>query len=183
MGMMEFAHPPPKKRCVYFLARSVPSEEIMEIRNPDLEILDKRTMKHLTVVGVAQMAFNALWICAETVSFFVLRAKNLASDAAYIPRIPTHTLIFTSVVIMVNIIGIAGGYGILRERRWAWRAVIVVSIIELIVFPVGTILGIYSLWILFNKRVKEVFGKHSNIKAVYPAQKGDSPIERIGNSG
>ncbi len=120
-------------------------------------MFDKTIRKHLTAVGIAQIAFNFLWICGEISSFFVLRARNLTADAAYIPRIPTYTLIFTSVVIMVNILGIAGGYGILKRRHWARRVVIFLAAVELIAFPVGTIVGIYSLWVLFNGRIKLLF--------------------------
>jgi hypothetical protein len=136
----------------------------MKSNNTAYEIVGERIRKQLTAVAIAQMVFNALWICGETISFFVLRARNLAADAAYIPRIPTHTLIFTSIVISVNILGIVGGYSILKKKRWARRAVIVVSIIELIGFPVGTIIGVYSLWILFNKDVKALFKRQQKHK-------------------
>jgi hypothetical protein len=142
----------------------------MGSRNPASDMIGKHIRRHLTAVGIAQMVFNFLWICGETISFFVLRARNLNADSAYIPRIPTHTLIFTSIVIMLNILGIAGGYGVLKERNWAWRAVIIVSVIELFGFPVGTIIGIYSLRILFNKGVKELFRKQSRTETVYPTR-------------
>lgn len=141
----------------------------MRKRTPFFEIFNKAIRKHLTVVGIAQIIFNALWICSEIICFFILRARNLATDAAYLPRIPVHISVFTSIVIMINIVGIAGGYGVLKEKSWAWRVVVIVSIIELVGFPVGTIIGIYSLWVLFKKEVKELF----RVKGKIPSKKNE----------
>jgi uncharacterized RDD family membrane protein YckC len=83
----------------------------MKSNNTAYEIVGERIRKQLTAVAIAQMVFNALWICGETISFFVLRARNLAADAAYIP-----------------------------------------------------IIGVYSLWILFNKDVKALFKRQQKHK-------------------
>jgi uncharacterized BrkB/YihY/UPF0761 family membrane protein len=135
----------------------------MMSRTPRFEIFDKAIKRHLVAVGIAQIVLNALWICGETISFFILRARNLAADSAYIPQIPTYISVFTSIVLMVNIIGIAGGYGVLKRERWAWRVVFVVSVIEIIGFLIGALVGIYSLWVLLKEEVKELYGVSTRI--------------------
>ena len=49
------------------------------------------------------------------------------------------------------------GYGLYRMRPWSRLAGIVLSIISLLSFPIGTILGIYGLWVLFNKDGQTLF--------------------------
>ena len=53
---------------------------------------------------------------------------------------------------------VAAGFGLLNGKPWARIAVIVLSVLGLFNFPLGTILGGYSLWVLFNDETKRTFG-------------------------
>jgi len=46
--------------------------------------------------------------------------------------------------------GLAAGWGLLDRRPWARTLAIVLGIIKLVEFPVGTALGIYTLWVLLS---------------------------------
>lgn len=46
--------------------------------------------------------------------------------------------------------GFVGGIGLLRYRPWARWLLIVVSVVYLFYFPLGTAVGAYSLWVLFH---------------------------------
>jgi uncharacterized membrane protein len=63
----------------------------------------------------------------------------------------TAYLVFTSAVSLLC------GWGLLKRRRWARILGIVLAAISLIQFPLGTILGAYALWVLFNKKTEEMF--------------------------
>ena len=43
------------------------------------------------------------------------------------------------------------GYGLLTRRPWARILTIILAVFELIRFPFGTALGIYSLWVLLSE--------------------------------
>ena len=60
-----------------------------------------------------------------------------------------------ALVLMVPsvIIGIA----LVSFRSWARSAGIVLSICEMVVVPLGTIVGLYGLWVLFSDRADLVF--------------------------
>ena len=53
-------------------------------------------------------------------------------------------------VALLAIPGLIAGYGLLKFRPWARMLTIVLAVFELIRFPFGTILGIYSLWVLLS---------------------------------
>jgi hypothetical protein len=53
-------------------------------------------------------------------------------------------------VALLSIPGLIAGYGLLKLRPWARTLTIVLAIFELIRFPFGTILGVYSLWVLLS---------------------------------
>ena len=46
--------------------------------------------------------------------------------------------------------GLLAGYGLLTFKWWARPLTIVLGVLELISFPFGTILGIYTLWVLLS---------------------------------
>ncbi len=50
------------------------------------------------------------------------------------------------------------GWGLLKRMPWARILTIVLGIISLIRFPIGTALGVYTLWVLFSKEGAAQFG-------------------------
>jgi hypothetical protein len=62
-------------------------------------------------------------------------------------------LIGTFVGVMVAVIALPGliaGYGLLKYYDWARILMIVIAVLELIQYPNGTVLGIYTLWALLS---------------------------------
>jgi hypothetical protein len=52
---------------------------------------------------------------------------------------------------------ILAGYGLLKYKGWARILVIILAILNLILFPIGTAIGIYTLWAMFNNETKALF--------------------------
>ena len=53
------------------------------------------------------------------------------------------------------------GYGLLTLRPWARPLTIVLGVLDLIRFPFGTILGIYTLWVLLSADGAAQFRRHA----------------------
>lgn len=49
------------------------------------------------------------------------------------------------------------GIGLLRRRSWGRVLTIIVSFLNLLNFPIGTIIGGYSLWVLFQESATAYF--------------------------
>jgi hypothetical protein len=49
------------------------------------------------------------------------------------------------------------GMGMLKYQEWARILTIVLSVLNLLAFPFGTILGIYGLWVLLNQQTIALF--------------------------
>jgi hypothetical protein len=60
----------------------------------------------------------------------------------------------------VGIPGILAGWGLLNFKPWARILAIVLSAIRLINIPIGTVLGVYGLWVLFNKETETLFARN-----------------------
>ena len=52
---------------------------------------------------------------------------------------------------------IVAGLALRRRRHWARSACLALAIINLILLPYGTALGIYGLWVLLNDEIRQQF--------------------------
>jgi hypothetical protein len=120
---------------------------------------------HVKVLGVLYIAFSALSLL---VALFLLLAIGGAAgivgitadpgDAAI--AIPILGLAGTALALMLIVLALPGliaGWGLLAYKPWARVLGLVLSVLNLLNIPVGTALGIYGLWVLFNKDTERLF--------------------------
>ena len=66
---------------------------------------------------------------------------------------------FASVVIFaIAAFHLIAGWGLLRRMPWARIVTIILGVLSLLKFPIGTALGIYTLWVLLSKDGAAEFG-------------------------
>jgi hypothetical protein len=49
------------------------------------------------------------------------------------------------------------GFGLLKTKAWSRILAIILSILNLILFPTGTAVGVYTLWVMLNTETKALF--------------------------
>jgi hypothetical protein len=125
---------------------------------------------HVRVLGVLNIVFGGLGLLTAMMLAVVFAGAAAAvgidgdADAAVaIPIIGLTGMATVSFLAAWSLPGIIIGIGLLRLRPWARIAGIVVSILGLIVFPVGTLLGVYGLWVLFSKDSERLFTGRSEV--------------------
>ena len=75
--------------------------------------------------------------------------------------VPIVGLVGSMLVLLIftlSIPGIIAGIGLLKRRPWARILTIVLSVLNLINIPFGTLLGIYGLWVLLAEDTARLFG-------------------------
>lgn len=60
-------------------------------------------------------------------------------------------------VILVSIVGIVAGAAVLKRKEWGRILLLVVSFFSLMRIPLGTALGIYSIWVLLKDETIRAF--------------------------
>ena len=65
------------------------------------------------------------------------------------------------IVLTLSVPAIIGGWGLLKGKSWARILMIVLSALNLILIPIGTLLGIYGLWVLLSKDTELLFREPS----------------------
>jgi hypothetical protein len=118
---------------------------------------------HVKAVGIIHIAFSALGIIMALVIFSVL---NIVAKIPDVDKEAIRVLQIVGVVlpwffIVFSLPGIIGGIGLLKLQGWAKIIVLIISFLGLLNFPIGTAVGIYSIWVLFDKRTEKIFAKSS----------------------
>lgn len=109
--------------------------------------------QHVTVVGWTFIAYHG-FIALCGVIFFVSATLLITQGN---PRaFLVYGWAFTAIALVIVLLaapGVIAGIGLLKFQRWARILAIVVAVVNLLVVPVGTIVGVYALWVLLNKEV------------------------------
>lgn len=111
-----------------------------------------RVERHLPALAVIWIVYSLLRVFAGGAMLFV--------GSMFFP----HSLMFgwpfthlflpgliTSLgvgVLVLGVVGVAAGWGLWQHEPWARIVALILGVISLIHFPLGTALGIYTLWVL-----------------------------------
>ncbi|MDH3829099.1 MAG: hypothetical protein OET21_16865 [Desulfobacterales bacterium] len=114
--------------------------------------------KHVTVLGILYIAFSALGLLLAIIIFTAVVGGGIISgdsEAMAITGIvgPAIALFF----VLLSAPGLIGGIYLLKHRPWARILVLVLGFINLIEIPIGTALGIYTIWVLFKNETVDLF--------------------------
>ncbi len=53
--------------------------------------------------------------------------------------------------------GLVAGFGLLKRKSWSRLLGIVVGVLNLVNFPIGTAIGIYTIWVLMQEQASDYF--------------------------
>ena len=119
---------------------------------------------HVKVLGVLHIVLGALGIFCALILMVMLGGAMTAvaadgdPDAAFaIPILGITGGAMVAFLVLASIPGMAAGWGLMKFRPWARILALVLSILALILFPFGTLVGIYGLWVLLNKETERLF--------------------------
>ena len=122
--------------------------------------------QHITILGVLHIAWGALGILIAIIVFTaVVGGGILSCDPEAMAITSIVGTFIASCLILPCVPGLIGGIGIFKFRPWARITLLVVGFINLLIVPFGTILGIYTIWVLMNIEVKEMFEKRAAVGA------------------
>ncbi len=69
-----------------------------------------------------------------------------------------HFVLFTScILLIISIPGFIAGIGLLKFRQWARILAIILAVLNILSFPLGTALAIYTFWVLLNAQTAPLF--------------------------
>ncbi len=113
---------------------------------------------HITLLGVLHIARGALVLLIGVILFGLLTGVGVISDDST----ALGVLGFIGTALMLLLVALAipcvlAGIGVLLRREWGRITALVVGILSLIDIPIGTAIGVYSIWILMNDETRALF--------------------------
>jgi hypothetical protein len=112
-----------------------------------------RVSQHLNVLAILWIVFSLLRLIPGLALLAFSHVRFPFLIAPFPPALHAFlTPVLSALGLAVTAIAVAGviaGWGLLARQSWARVLTLIVAFISLIHFPLGTALGIYSLWVLF----------------------------------
>ena len=114
-----------------------------------------RVQEHVRLVGILWMAYSALLvvggIAVEIVAHTIF-SGNPRFGGGPPPDVsdwlrPLLTLV-GGLILMIAALGFSSGWGLLQREPWARAGALIVGFVTLFNVPLGTALGVYTLWVL-----------------------------------
>lgn len=129
---------------------------------------------HVKVLAVLYIVVSSLFVMLALLMILmfggvsaIVGSQASAEDAAIaVPILGVTGMAIASFFLAIAIPGLITGYGLLKRASWARIVGIVLSALHLINFPIGTVLGVYGLWVLLNKDSEGLFDSSSAITTV-----------------
>ena len=119
---------------------------------------------HVKGLGILNIVFGALGLLGAFVLMIVfggvaglIGAEGDAEAAAVLPIIGVTGASVVLIAVLTSRPAVIIGFALYRLQPWSRIAGIVISILSLVAFPIGTALGIYGLWVLFSADGQRLF--------------------------
>lgn len=127
--------------------------------------------KHIQLVGILNLAYRSLIMGLSFVLFvvaagfsqffrFLMRSGTVdMRDVPYeiLDLVPFILIVVGGLMFVVSVVGIIAAAGVLKRKEWARILMLVISFFNLLRIPIGTMLGVYTLWVLMNDETIKLF--------------------------
>ncbi|HHU99445.1 MAG TPA: hypothetical protein PK005_05095 [Bacteroidales bacterium] len=121
---------------------------------------ENRIKKHVNIAGILQIVFGSLLVFGALIIAVVLGfIDQFAEDPTAVKIL---AIISTPLVVLMLLFGagmIAGGIGLFYCKRWARILTLVLGGIGLLNIPLGTLKGVYIIWVLVQPEAISLFRK------------------------
>lgn len=122
-------------------------------------------LTHVKVLAVLYLVMSGIGLLFAVLIFFALGAaasivgmSASPDDAAVaMPILGLTGTALSMMLLVLSLPGLVTGWGLLKLRPWARIVGIVLAVISLINFPIGTAIGVYGLWVLLTKETERLF--------------------------
>ena len=127
--------------------------------------------KHVQLVGILNIVYRSLSLLGSIILFILaglfgeilgllvrwgsIRPHEIPVEVLEI--VPIILTVIGMLVFIVSTAGIVAAVGVLKQKEWGRILMLVVSFFNLLRIPLGTILGIYSIWVLLNNDTIKLF--------------------------
>ncbi|HEX6384039.1 MAG TPA: hypothetical protein VF177_05155 [Anaerolineae bacterium] len=114
--------------------------------------------QHVTLLGWFYIVLHLIGVFVAAIVFVAVTGGGLLSGDA--EAIAITSIVGTAVagfLLLLSAPGIVAGIGLLKRKSWARILALILGILNLLNFPFGTALGIYTIWVLMQEDAAAYF--------------------------
>lgn len=78
---------------------------------------------------------------------FIMDEAGPEGQWVFIWIVPFIRIIATFIILFFAVPSIVGGVALLNEKKWALTLLLILGCFKLFSFPIGTAIGIYTIWV------------------------------------
>ena len=125
-----------------------------------MDVLSKKDFgTHVAVVGWLQIANGLLGLLLGALAATLIVGLAAITDIGRVLRTMTLTAaVIGGLMVILSVPGIVAGIGLLRRASWSRVMALVLSAFELVLFPFGTVLAAYTIFVLSQQAAINAFG-------------------------
>jgi len=119
---------------------------------------EHQVRQHVTILAWLHLAVAGLSVLIGLFIFLLLFGIGFAVHEAHAR--PVLFIVGAAVagfLVLISLPGLFAGYGLLRHRPWGRVWAIIAGALHLFNIPIGTLLAIYSFWVLANPEAEAFF--------------------------
>jgi hypothetical protein len=121
--------------------------------------------EHVKILGMLHVVYGILGVLAGIIVLVIFGglaglvsvADRSGDSLIAVPILGGIGAFVFLLLLALSLPGIIAGFGLLQLRPWARVLTIVLSALELMSVPLGTVLGIYGLWVLLSPGGEQLF--------------------------
>ncbi len=116
--------------------------------------------QHVTILAALHIAHSILGFLAAFLILFILGGAGIVSRDPDAFAITSTIAVFAAFVVLVfSIPSLAGGIGLLKHKPWARILTLIIGCLKLLDIPIGTALGVYTIWVLTQRETVDMFSR------------------------
>ena len=124
---------------------------------------------HITVLGILYIVFSGFGLIAAAIVLAIFAGGSaIVDDETATPILAAIGTAISVFLAVTSIPGLVGGIGLLKKQEWARILVLILGFLNLIMFPFGTALGIYTIWALMNNDTIKLFVHGNSTPSAVP---------------
>ena len=113
--------------------------------------------EHLKILGVLYLIMGGLYLVGAVLVATVLAGTGILTqdlgDAAFLSGLGAV------IALVLGVLGLPGlivGWGLLKRASWSRIPALILGFLNLVNFPIGTLLGGYTIWALFQPEAQRL---------------------------
>lgn len=118
--------------------------------------------KHVTFIAVVNIALGLIGVMVALLLFALIAGGGLIGSMTSheVPPMFITSIVGSVIAFMITLFsvpGIIGGIGLLYRKPWARILMLIFAFMNLLNIPIGTLIGIYTIWVLLQNETVRLF--------------------------